>query len=282
MAHHSRHGSMPGKSLFRIHPLDAAYSVMAMPTGSIRWDIYSFFFLTAGEVLVQVGQRTIHLHASSALFIMPGEEFTIRFYSDCAGFMGGFHPDYIPTLEGQNALRSFSFLRSKCAHILHFDSERMGWIGALCQRLFGLMGDVTQQELTKTYLVALLSEMEHTQPQTESEANGEHSTLCNRFVEMVFEQSNQSLPIGYYADRLCISAVHLNKLVKKITGRTPLSWINEAVMAESKALLIQTDLPVNDIATRVGIEDASYFTRLFKKQIGITPTDFRKSKKVPL
>jgi AraC-like DNA-binding protein len=58
-----------------------------------------------------------------------------------------------------------------------------------------------------------------------------------------------------------------------------LAWIDEAVVSEAKALLSHTDLTVNEIAARVGILDPSYFSRFFRKQVGLTPIDFREKMK---
>ena len=50
-------------------------------------------------------------------------------------------------------------------------------------------------------------------------------------------------------------------------------------MSEVKALLSHTDLTVNEIAARVGMLDPSYFSRFFRKQVGMTPVDFREKMK---
>ena len=64
-------------------------------------------------------------------------------------------------------------------------------------------------------------------------------------------------------------------LFKKATSQTPVEYINLIKLRHAKALLLQTDLPVQEIAHRVGIEDASYFCALFKRYEHMTPITFR-------
>jgi AraC-like DNA-binding protein len=61
--------------------------------------------------------------------------------------------------------------------------------------------------------------------------------------------------------------------------KTTTEVIKDRIILEAKRMLMDKKFTVNEIATRLGFDDYSYFTRLFKKHTGITPTDFRISKK---
>ena len=63
---------------------------------------------------------------------------------------------------------------------------------------------------------------------------------------------------------------------KQSTGRSVGAWIDIVRIQRAKRLLSSTDLSIIDIATSVGVEDQSYFSRLFKKEAGITPSAYRK------
>ncbi len=77
---------------------------------------------------------------------------------------------------------------------------------------------------------------------------------------------------------LCLmcSALFRRKF-KKVVGVSPLEYKNKLKMKRAKELLESTDLTVGEIAEEVGIDDIYYFSRLFKKTYGFSPTDFRKS-----
>jgi AraC-like DNA-binding protein len=68
---------------------------------------------------------------------------------------------------------------------------------------------------------------------------------------------------------------HLTTIVRRRTGRTVQEWIIERRMAEARTMLEGTDLPVAEIARRVGVFDPGYFSRLFTRTHGISPREWR-------
>jgi AraC-like DNA-binding protein len=98
----------------------------------------------------------------------------------------------------------------------------------------------------------------------------------SRFLELVFNPDSLPGTIAYYARETGISENYLSRLVKKSTGRSVGSWIDIVRIQRAKRMLSETRLPIIDIASRTGIEDQSYFARLFKKETGLTPSAFRK------
>jgi AraC-like DNA-binding protein len=71
----------------------------------------------------------------------------------------------------------------------------------------------------------------------------------------------------------------LNRICNEILQKTTTEVITDRIILEAKRMLMDKGLTVNEIATKLGFDDYSYFTRLFKKKSGITPTNFRVSKK---
>ena len=68
---------------------------------------------------------------------------------------------------------------------------------------------------------------------------------------------------------------HLTTVVRRRTGRTVQEWIIERRMAEARSLLADTDLPVGEVARRVGMPDPGYFSRLFRRTHGASPREWR-------
>jgi AraC-like DNA-binding protein len=64
---------------------------------------------------------------------------------------------------------------------------------------------------------------------------------------------------------------------RKYTGRTPLEFLNEYRLSQAAAQLVETDLPVTDIAMSCGFSSSSYFSELFKRKYKVTPLNYRKS-----
>ncbi len=63
---------------------------------------------------------------------------------------------------------------------------------------------------------------------------------------------------------------------KQATGMSPLEYVHALRLEEAKQLLEATEQPIESIASEVGYEDAAFFGRLFRKQVNLTPAQYRK------
>jgi len=82
--------------------------------------------------------------------------------------------------------------------------------------------------------------------------------------------------VNYMAERLNISAGYLSDILKQESGKTALEHIHIYLISEAKNRLIGEDRSVSEIAYALGFENLSYFSRLFKKEVGISPNVFKK------
>lgn len=85
----------------------------------------------------------------------------------------------------------------------------------------------------------------------------------------------ERLSLRDVADEVGLTPGHLTTVVRRRTGRTVQDWIIERRMTEARTMLEGTDLPVAEIARRVGIFDPGYFSRLFTQRHGISPRKWR-------
>ena len=278
MVERMRHAA-PHAPLFRIKRLNSSFSKAERPTPPIRAAINSFIYLEAGEALIAIGDQIFLFQAGEGAVVPAGERFAIRYYNRCTGYMGGFDTQLLGgELSTTNALKEFGVLRTWGGNKVSFAAEYQPHIASLLQRMMYESDHNNDPILIRFYLQAFLAEADaacrRTAPDTETQSG---NTLCNRFIDMVFNHFGENLSIARYAELLHISPTYLHRIIKRHTGRTPLAWIEEAIISEAKVQLIHTDSSVGDVASRVGILDPSYFTRLFKRHVGITPTEFRSS-----
>lgn len=86
--------------------------------------------------------------------------------------------------------------------------------------------------------------------------------------------------IGFYADRLNMTTTHLLRIVKSVTGRTVVSFIDQMLMMESIWLLVSTNFTINQIADRLNFASASSFNKFFTRMKGISPKQLREKRKL--
>lgn len=92
--------------------------------------------------------------------------------------------------------------------------------------------------------------------------------------------SNKALDIKYICEHLHISASYFSKLFKTQTKETIVEYITRIRMDKSKELLKTSSMKVFQISELVGYDDQHYFSYNFRKQTGMTPTEYRKSEAV--
>lgn len=99
----------------------------------------------------------------------------------------------------------------------------------------------------------------------------------NMLVEAHFRKEKQ---VKFYAEKLYKSPKTLSNVFALYNHKSPLLIIQERVLMEAKRLLFYTEKTSKEIAYELGFEDASHFSKFFKKHTGQAPTDFKKA--IPL
>ena len=96
----------------------------------------------------------------------------------------------------------------------------------------------------------------------------------------LYFQSEQSqtegLPtVKYFADKVNLSSNYFGDLVKKETGKTAQEYIQGKIINVAKEKILASEKTVSEIAYELGFQYPQHFTRIFKKNVGCTPTEYR-------
>ncbi len=103
--------------------------------------------------------------------------------------------------------------------------------------------------------------------------NGEQ--IIRRIMEEVQKDCTKRFSLRTFSEQYHISEAYLSNLFAKVAGVSLMNYIMKIRVEKSVDLMLQTKMKINDIAEAVGYEDTRYFTRVFKKVTGKTPSDFR-------
>jgi len=116
-----------------------------------------------------------------------------------------------------------------------------------------------------------------TQEDTPYFRNDRAMHIFRKFLEKVAEDDGTHRSVTYYADLLCYSAKHLSTVVKKISGKAPLSIINEHAIEQIKYELKHSDMSIKEIADHFDFVNPSFFGKYVKQHLGMSPLQFRNS-----
>ncbi len=133
------------------------------------------------------------------------------------------------------------------------------------------------QMMLKRYLILcarLYKRQEHFPKETKK------TDIIREFNFLVESHFKTKHTVADYADMLNKSPKTISNTFSKIGSKTPLQYIQERKMLEARRLLHYTTMQIKEIAYAIGFEDIQSFSRFFKKQEGISPTEFKNSIKM--
>ena len=105
--------------------------------------------------------------------------------------------------------------------------------------------------------------------------------LVGEIIEYLHEHIADEITLTDLTKRFHRNRNQLNGLFSKQTSKTCLAYLQQMRMDLAKIMLAETELPVGEIGARVGFVDTNYFTKVFKKQMSITPSEYRKNYETP-
>ncbi|WP_250503633.1 MULTISPECIES: helix-turn-helix domain-containing protein [unclassified Caballeronia] len=96
-----------------------------------------------------------------------------------------------------------------------------------------------------------------------------------RFRELVAAHFREHRPVEFYAQKLGMTVTQLGRICREEISSSPLAMINEHLVREAQRDLVYSSMSVKQIAHGLGFADIAYFSRYFRKQTGVTPTQFQ-------
>jgi AraC-like DNA-binding protein len=178
----------------------------------------------------------------------------------------------------------FPFLHGHAGGILRLqvpEGRRPAWdaaIAAIEAELLARQDGYRQAALA--HLTLLLIDLARLAGPVVAELRRSGEPLLAEVFDVIERRHAEPLSLRDVAGELGVTPGHLTTVVRRRTGRTVGEWITEHRMGAARALLAETDMPVAEVARRVGFSDAGYFSRLFSRGNGVSPRRWRGSTRV--
>lgn len=102
-----------------------------------------------------------------------------------------------------------------------------------------------------------------------------HDEVFRKFAELIIEHYKSEHKVTFYAQKLNMTPQNLTLIIKKVTGETVNSFINEMLRSEARRLLCQPKISIQEIAEILHFSDQSSFGKFFKRLALISPIEFR-------
>jgi AraC-like DNA-binding protein len=258
--------------------VEALLRLMKLPVPPVRTTNHTLIYLTQGEATMTVGSETFKIFRDECLFVPAGQVYSFSRRDKNKGYLCNFSNDFLIGRFGNaGLLNDFEFLRVWGNPRVKLDKQTSAFVLHLLKRIrleYSHNG-LNNATILQSYFISLLCEVNSVYKPLASGGRTHAVDITNRFKSLLFTNFRSTHRVSDYAALLNITPNHLNKVVKKISGKSPTRWIDEAIVLEAKVLLYQSNLNIGEVGEAVGISDQSYFSRLFKKYESVTPLQFR-------
>ncbi len=250
-----------------------------------RSNFYTLLLVTRGKIQIRLNLIDYSAEKDMILFLFPNE--TIQFISASEDFLFygiAFTPDFL-TRAGVNkryldTLDFFSSYHNPQLRIKHSDANTLcSSLDALYRRTVTERNYPFRTEIVQHLFTAFLYELaavyqnNYTGKQIHVSRKEDISV---QFLKLLPQHFKEERGVKFYADHLFVTPKYLSETVKEATGKTAGDFIDEMVMLEAKVLLKNASLSIAQIAEELHFGDQFSFSKFFKRESGVTPSEYRK------
>lgn len=261
-----------------------------------RHDYLEIAMLARGSCLHEWQGVEVRLVPGDLFVVVPGECHAYRIEGDTVIYNCLFYPASLGSdwegLQSDPALRHMLGLepsrpdRTTRQDVLHLG--RMGlesmeriWMDMVLECRDRPMGHATARKALLLQLLVRIARAWHSSRAESHSGYDARRNLLVRAIAAIDSHVTDSFSLEALASRCHVSTGHFRKRFRELTGLSPLEYINRRRIAMAQELLRNPDLTVADVAEAVGIPDTNYFSRMFRRLAGETPSRYRKHYLVP-
>ncbi|SEI96879.1 AraC-type DNA-binding protein [Myroides marinus] len=266
---------LKNESKIQVYRLEDYLRGILMPVIPYRTTFNFMIMLTKGEMMQYLDSGAYTLTKNEIINVKNGNiTATLSISDDIKGYFIVYENEVITDISlGTNDLKFFTM-----NPYVKLNDINANWVSRILDLLEEeSLSDTGDVEICVTLLETVLmkvirADMEKKTPMSRQ------LDIAFRFRELVQKFHIDHKNVLFYANLLHISENYLNKCVKEATTKPPKQWINEISILHSQILLQDKTRDIAGIAFELKYNSPSYFTRLFKKVTGYSPSDYRKHK----
>lgn len=233
-------------------------------------DSYLFIIILSGSGTITYNQTSYHMEPSDCMLIDCHNQYSHISDANNPWSLLWLH------FNGPNAAQYYDYITSKSDN--HFHSSNPAMFVESINRIIAL--HEKRSENTDIITSQIITSILTTCVTNVTDEKGYRNSVDKK-LEEVFEYINnnytKNITLEDLSSRFYISKYYLSREFKKEYGLTIIQYILSRRITHAKSLLRFSNLPIEEIGSSAGIDDASYFNKVFKKLEGITPSAYRKS-----
>lgn len=255
-----------------------------------RYGVYGVFVQEDNDLDLTYGCGKYDYRDGSLICVAPGQIGGKEDNGERASIGGWallFHPDLIHGTQLEKEIRHYSFFDYSVNEALHMNEKEHDIVVAVFKRIKSEIDnpqDDFQNDILVGYISLLLKYCQRfynrqfiTRKLTNNDILSRFDSFLNGYFTDGLQLKNGLPTVNICAEHLCMSANYFSDLIKKMTGESPGRLIRQFVIRQIKNELA-SGLSVAEAAYRLGFEYPPHLSRMFKKETGMTPTEYIQSR----
>ena len=254
-----------------------------------NYSIYGIFFHDEAEIDLAYGCGKYDYKKGTVICVAPGQ---IGGKEDngervmLTGWALLFHPDLLHGTQLEKEIKGYSFFDYRVNEALHMTDEEHDILVSLIRQIQDELHkkrDEFQDAILVEYIGLILNFCRRFYNRQFITRKLENSDILAKFEHLLRDYYEEKLQltlgiptVQYCADKLCMSSNYFGDMVKRMTGDTASDYIRQYIIQRAKNELA-TGEGIAQVAYELGFEYPQHLSRMFKKQVGITPSEYYES-----
>lgn len=255
-------------------------------------DCYSISFKKYVDGNLNYGRTEYDFTNGALIFIAPRQvlQWDNSVVFERKGFSINFHEDFLKGTELAQQIKKYGFFSYSVNEALHLSPKEEKQIESIVENIHTEYQN-NQDEFSKDIIISQLDTLlkysnrfYERQFINRKELSNNLLDQFNKQLRAYFESGKlqeEGIPsIEHIAETLSVSQRYLSDTLKKETGKTSTEHLQLYLIDEAKNILLNPKKTIAEVAYDLGFEYPPYFSRLFKKKEGISPTEYREKYKM--
>lgn len=251
----------------------------------MRIDALQIILVQEGSLEVQIDYKPYNITANTIIIVMPTHIVqSIRVSPDFKCFMLAASRSFLERPDPIHDSPEIVYMKIRKNPIIQCTKEEM----KLLEKCLNILQDnikLTSHKLQRMLLINNLQNFlielanifyqqeEYFAPPTLSRKE----EFFSAFLRLLIANCRKEHAVSFYSEKLFITPQYLSLILKEQTGKSANKWIDDVLIQEAKILLKAPQATVQQVADLLHFSDQSTFGKFFKKHVGISPMEYRKS-----
>ena len=255
---------------------------------AVRYNFYAVFLKQGQSCVLKYGRQNYDYQDGTLVFIAPGQIVSITHIEPNykpTGYALLFHPDLLRGTNLGNIMDKHSFFSYELNEALHLSQRErqivLDCFDKICYELSQGIDKhsknliVSNIELFLNYCIRFYDRQFITRDLVNLSVIEKFQSTLNTYFKTGKAQELGTPSVSYFAEQQHLSPNYFGDLIKKETGKSAQEYIQAKTIEVAKEKIFDPDKSLGEIAYELGFKHPQHFSRMFKKETGVAPSEYR-------